>query len=57
MPGASDGLAPVWVGHPVGELVDEAIEEARRQQVRVVIVPDCMGAGAVDGLATALRFR
>jgi peptide subunit release factor 1 (eRF1) len=41
----------------VRDLVDEAIEEALRQRVRVVIVPDCTGAEAVDGLAAALRFR
>lgn len=41
----------------VRDLVDEAIEEALRQQVRVVIVPDCAGAKAVDGLAATLRFR
>ncbi|MEO7137754.1 MAG: hypothetical protein ABI037_08550 [Gemmatimonadales bacterium] len=41
----------------VRDLVDEAIEEALRQRVRVVIVPDCAGAKAVDGLAATLRFR
>jgi peptide subunit release factor 1 (eRF1) len=42
---------------PVRDLVDEAIEEALRQRVRVVTVPDCAGAEAVDGLAATLRFR
>lgn len=42
---------------PVRDLVDEAIEEAVRQRVRVVTVPDCAGAEAVDGLAATLRFR
>ena len=41
----------------VRDLIDEAIEEALRQRVRVVIVPDCAGAEAVDGLAATLRFR
>jgi peptide subunit release factor 1 (eRF1) len=42
---------------PVRDLVDETIEEALRQRVRVVTVPDCAGAEAVDGLAATLRFR
>ncbi|HEU5303232.1 MAG TPA: hypothetical protein VFU40_01200 [Gemmatimonadales bacterium] len=42
---------------PVRDVVDEAIEEALRQGVRVVIVPDSEAAKAVDGLAAALRFR
>jgi peptide subunit release factor 1 (eRF1) len=42
---------------PVRDLVDEAIEDALRQRVRVVMVPDCAGAEAVDGLAATLRFR
>ncbi len=42
---------------PVRDLVDEAIEEALRQRVRVVLVPDCAEADAVDGLAATLRFR
>lgn len=42
---------------PVRDLVDEAIEEALRQRVRVVIVPDTIAAEAVDGLAAVLRFR
>jgi peptide subunit release factor 1 (eRF1) len=42
---------------PVRDLVDEAIEEALRQRVRVVIVPDSEAAKAVDGLAAKLRFR
>jgi peptide subunit release factor 1 (eRF1) len=37
--------------------VDEAIEEALRQAVRVVIVPDSEAAKAIDGLAAKLRFR
>lgn len=42
---------------PVRDLVDEAIEEALRQRVRVVTVPDSAGAEAVDGLAATLRFQ
>jgi peptide subunit release factor 1 (eRF1) len=42
---------------PVRDLVDEAIEEALRQRVRVVTVADCAEAEAVDGLAATLRFR
>jgi peptide chain release factor subunit 1 len=42
---------------PVCDLVDEAIEEALRQRVRVVTVPDSAAAEAVDGLAALLRFR
>jgi peptide chain release factor subunit 1 len=42
---------------PVRDLVDEAIEEALRQRIRVVMVPDCAEAEAVDGLAATLRFR
>jgi peptide subunit release factor 1 (eRF1) len=42
---------------PVRDLVDECIEEALRQRVQVVIVPDCTEAEAVDGLAATLRFR
>jgi len=42
---------------PVRDLVDEAIEEAVRQRVRVMLVPDSPEASAVDGLAATLRFR
>jgi peptide subunit release factor 1 (eRF1) len=42
---------------PVPNLVDEAIEEALRQRVRVVMVPKGSGGEAVDGLAAMLRFR
>jgi hypothetical protein len=42
---------------PVANLVDEAIEEALRQRVRVVMVPKDSGGEAVDGLAAMLRFR
>ena len=44
---------------PVRDLVDEAIEEALRQRVRVVMVSDSdsKAAAYVDGLAAALRFR
>jgi peptide subunit release factor 1 (eRF1) len=41
----------------VRDLVDEAIEEGLHQRVRVVIVPECEGAEAVDGLGATLRFR
>lgn len=42
---------------PVRDLVDEAIEEALRKQVQVVMVPDGDMGEAVDGLAATLRFR
>ena len=42
---------------PVHNLVDESIEESLRQRVRVVMVPECPAAAAVDGLAATLRFR
>ena len=42
---------------PVRDLADEAVEEALRQRARVVIVPECTGAEAVDGLAATIRFR
>jgi peptide subunit release factor 1 (eRF1) len=42
---------------PVRDLVDESIEEALHQRVRVVMVPDGAEAEAVDGLAATLRFR
>lgn len=42
---------------PVRDLVDESIEEALRQRVRVIMVPECPAAVAVDGLAATLRFR
>ena len=42
---------------PVRDLVDEAIEEAVRQRVRVMLVPDDPAAAAIDGLAATLRFR
>jgi peptide subunit release factor 1 (eRF1) len=42
---------------PVRDLVDEAIEEALRQRVQVIIVPIGDAADAVDGLAATLRFR
>jgi peptide subunit release factor 1 (eRF1) len=42
---------------PVRHLVDESIEEALHQRVRVVLVPNGAEAEAVDGLAATLRFR
>jgi peptide subunit release factor 1 (eRF1) len=42
---------------PVRDLVDEAIEEALHQRVRVVMVPGQAAADVVDGLAATLRFR
>jgi peptide chain release factor subunit 1 len=42
---------------PVRDLVDEAVEEALRQRVEVVVVDDPVLAKSVDGLAAFLRFR
>jgi len=42
---------------PVRDLVDEAVEEALRQNVEVVVVDDPALAESVDGLAAFLRFR
>lgn len=42
---------------PVLDVVDEAIEEALRQQVGVNVVYDEQAAGQVEGLAGLLRFR
>jgi peptide chain release factor subunit 1 len=41
----------------VQDLVDEALEEALRQRVEVVVIDDQELAGSVDGLAGFLRFR
>jgi len=45
------------VPEPVRDLVDEAIEEALAQGIRVRFVPDIPGADTVDGMAATLRFR
>ncbi len=42
---------------PVPDIVSEAIEEALRQRVSVVIIRDPEAAKAIDGLAALLRFR
>ena len=42
---------------PVQDVVDEAVEEALRQGIEVVIVQDRATAEAIDGLAAILRFR
>ncbi len=42
---------------PVRDLVDEAVEEALRQRIQVVVIRDSDVAAAVDGLAAFLRFR
>ncbi len=42
---------------PVLDLVDEAIEDALRQRVKVEVVYDDEARRAVDGLAGLLRFR
>ena len=42
---------------PVRDLVDEAVEEALRQRIQVVVIRDPDVAAAVDGLAAFLRFR
>ncbi|HEX9055781.1 MAG TPA: VLRF1 family aeRF1-type release factor [Gemmatimonadales bacterium] len=41
---------------PVRDLVDEAVEEALRQRIQVVVIRDPDVAAAVDGLAAFLRF-
>lgn len=42
---------------PVRDLVDEAVEEALRQRIQVVVIRDRDVAAAVNGLAAFLRFR
>jgi peptide subunit release factor 1 (eRF1) len=42
---------------PVRDLVDEAVEEALRQNVEVVVVTDPALTASVDGFAALLRFR
>jgi peptide subunit release factor 1 (eRF1) len=42
---------------PVLDVVDEAVEEALRQGIEVIVVRDRSVAEAVDGLAAVLRFR
>jgi peptide subunit release factor 1 (eRF1) len=42
---------------PVLDVVDEAVEEALRQGIEVVVVHDREAAEEIDGLAAILRFR
>jgi peptide subunit release factor 1 (eRF1) len=42
---------------PVRDTVDEAVEEALRQRVHVVVLQDPAASAAVDRLAAFLRFR
>lgn len=42
---------------PVADVIDDAVEEALRQRVRVEVVHSAEAAGEVDGLAALLRFR
>ena len=42
---------------PVRDIVDEAIEDAMRQRVEVVVVDDVAMAGKLDGLGAVLRFQ
>jgi peptide subunit release factor 1 (eRF1) len=42
---------------PVLDVADEAVEEALRQGVEVIVVHDRGAAEAFDGLAAILRFR
>jgi len=42
---------------PVRDLVDEAVEEALRQRIQIVVIRDPDVAAVVDGLAAFLRFR
>jgi peptide subunit release factor 1 (eRF1) len=39
------------------DVVDEAVEEALRQGIEVIVVHDPAAAEAIDGLAAVLRFR
>ena len=56
------GLSKVECGgegepHPVRDVADEAVEEALRQRVQVVVLRDPAVSAAVDRLAAFLRFR
>lgn len=42
---------------PVLDVVDEAVEEALRQGIEVVVIHDRAAADGIDGLAAILRFR
>jgi peptide subunit release factor 1 (eRF1) len=42
---------------PVLDVVDEAVEEALRQGIEVIVVHDRAAAERIDGLAAVLRFR
>jgi peptide subunit release factor 1 (eRF1) len=42
---------------PVPNLIDEVIEEALQQRVRVVVIDDPVLLAGIDGLAGLLRFR
>ncbi len=42
---------------PVRDIVDEAIEDAMRQRIEVVVVNDLSVTGKLDGLGAVLRFR
>ncbi len=42
---------------PLPDVIDEAIEEALRQRVRVDVVEDAQARREIDGLAALLRFR
>lgn len=42
---------------PLRDIVDEAIEDALSQGIRVRFVPDMPAADTVDGMAATLRFR
>lgn len=44
-------------GHPVPDVIDEAIEEALRQHAHVDVIEDDEARGAVKGLGALLRFR
>jgi len=44
-------------GVPVPDVLDDAIEEALRQRIRVTVLHDPASAAQIDGLAGTLRFR
>ncbi len=54
---AADGCKGEGTPEPVPDVIDEAIEEALRQQAHVDVIEDRGSRAGVDGLAALLRFR
>ncbi len=54
---AADGCRGEGQLEPVPDVIDDAIEEALRQQAHVDVVEDRGSRAGVDGLAALLRFR